>query len=120
MLLSAIVPGGGQVYNESYLKAGGVILIEGYFIGSLLYNNYKVNYHYDKAKISFDDEYLHHRKLYNRHYRRRQNDYWWLGSIIFLSAVDAFVDASLFNFEQEKDRIGIMFEKNSIGININF
>ena len=120
MLLSVVVPGGGQFYNESYYKAGLVFALEGYFIGRSIYNNKQANDYHDLMKVTTGDDFLENERLYNKYYNRRQNDFWWLGTIIFFSMVDAFVDANLYNYEQERDKVHIMFGDNKLGIGINF
>ncbi|MBW6515097.1 MAG: hypothetical protein K0B81_00595 [Candidatus Cloacimonetes bacterium] len=120
MFLSLAIPGGGQFYNESYYKAAIVFALEGYFIGRVVYNNKKVDDYYDLMKITEGEEFLENERLYNRYYIRRQNDLWWLGTVIFFSMVDAFVDANLYNYEQEREKVHIIFENSKIGIGINF
>lgn len=116
MVLSAVIPGAGQIYNESYYKAGGFIALQGFFIGSLIYNHRQVNRYYDKALDSGGEEYHYNIRQHNKHFDRRQNDMWWLGTVVFLSAVDAFVDANLYNYEQEKESVYFLFEDMRIGV----
>ncbi len=120
MFLSLVIPGGGQFYNESYYKAAFVFALEGYFIGRTIYHHDRTNHYYDRMQETSGAEQDFYESQYNRYYRRRQNDYWWLGTTVFLSIVDAFVDAHLFNYQQEKEKVQIIFENNRIGIGINF
>jgi len=120
MALSFIIPGGGQFYNESYYKAAVVFALEGYLISRTIYHHSKVNEYYDKAQESVGEDFLAYQDLYYRYYNRRQNDFWWLGTVVFLSMVDAFVDAHLYNYNQEKEKVHIIFEGNKIGIGLNF
>jgi|SRR5690554_2430507 len=120
MALSLAIPGGGQFYNESYYKAAFVLALEGYFIGRTIYHHDRVNHYRDLADTTTGEEHDFYLDEFNRYYRRRQNDYWWLGTIVFLSVVDAFVDANLYNYNQEKERVNILFGFNRVGIKINF
>ncbi len=120
MALSAFIPGGGQFYNESYHKAFTVIALEGYFIGRLIYNHNLVNKYYDKADKATGDDIFKYQQKYNEYFDRRQNDYWWLGSIVILSVLDAFVDANMYNYKEEKDSVFLLFEENKIGISFRW
>lgn len=121
MALSVVIPGGGQIYNESYYKAAGVIAIEGYFIGSLLYSHYKLDSYYDKAMNAESIElYNYYRDQYNKHFSLRQSNTWWLVSIVFISVIDAFVDANLYNYDQERGNVQLQFEDKRIGISWRF
>ena len=115
--LSFFVPGSGQLYNEAYLKSGIVIALEGSLIGLAVYHNSKAEYYYDRYKISEDEEDYNN---YLDYYYKRQNDFWWIGVVIFLSSIDAFVDAHLFNFEEKKNKIHLKFEDNVIGLSYSF
>jgi len=120
MALSLVIPGGGQFYNESYYKAAFVLALEGYFIGRTIYHHDRVQHYHDMADSTVGEEHDFYMEEYNRYYRRRQNDYWWLGTIVFLSVVDAFVDANLYNYNQEKERVNILFGHQGVGLRINF
>jgi hypothetical protein len=114
MLASMVLPGTGQIYNESYWKAPVVWGVGYYF--------YSVYQHQDKL-------YKEQRSLYestlnalgtavtdslkkslttkaetykdNRDfYKRQRNEFgWYLAITYILNVVDAYVDAALFNFE---------------------
>lgn len=115
VIKSAIVPGFGQIYNESYWK---VPIIWG-FIGWFGYNVW-LN----------DNRYQDYRKLYQqsieqgqenfvykriREFYRDQRDLFaiYLGLTYFLNLVDAYVDAHLFNFD-------ILSRNNEIRLNISY
>lgn len=120
MALSLAIPGGGQFYNESYYKAGLIFALEGVFAGRAIYHHNRMNHYYDKALASSEEDYEFYRKKYYRYHNKRQNDFWWLGSIVFLSIVDAFVDAHLYNYNIERERVQLLFDKEQIGIGIRF
>jgi len=115
--LSFIIPGGGQFYNESYLKFGLVCALEGSLIGLTIYHHFKGEDYYDKYKMTENEQDYN---KYIDYYYKKQNDLWWLGVTIFLSTVDAYVDAHLFNFEEKKRDIHFKFDGKSIGFIYNF
>ena len=116
-ILSCFIPGGGQLYNGKYLKTGFVLAVEGSFIGLAAYHHLEAEKYYDKYRISeLDSDY----NEYVKYYERRQSDFFWIGTIIFLSAIDAYVDAHLFDFEEKKNKIHLKFENNTIGLSYNF
>jgi hypothetical protein len=100
MLFSAILPGAGQVYNESYWKAPLVLGLSVYFISEFMrYNRYADDY----------------RQLYLASlstvaipaYQTKREDYknlrdanaWYFVIVYVLNIVDAYVDASLYGFD---------------------
>ena len=118
--LSLVAPGGGQFYNGKYVKSAVVLGIEGWFLGSAIYHHIQMNEAYDKANNSTGNDYNHWASEYNQHYNSRQNAYWWLGTTIFLSILDAFVDAHLYNYEAEKQRIHLELEPDKVTISWRF
>ncbi|MFO7895314.1 MAG: DUF5683 domain-containing protein [Candidatus Cloacimonadales bacterium] len=115
--LSIILPGGGQVYNGSYLKASAVAGLEGAFLSLALYNYFQSENYYDDYASSGLEVDLEN---YNKHYDRQQNYFFWLGATIFVSAVDAFVDAHLQNYFERKEKIHLKFEDNALLLSIKF
>ena len=116
-VLSLFIPGGGQFYNGAYLKSTGVLVLETGMIGLAAYHHFKAEDYYDKYKIS-GNEYDYDNYL--DYYYKRQSDLWWLGTVVFLSTIDAFVDAHLFNFEEKKNKIHLKFEDNVISLSYHF
>ena len=115
--LSCFIPGGGQLYNGKYLKSGFVIAVEGSFIGLAAYHHFEAEKYYDRYEVSeLETDY----NEYVKYYERRQSDFFWIGTIIFLSAIDAYVDAHLFDFEEKKNKIHLKFENNTVGLVYNF
>ncbi|RLC47973.1 MAG: hypothetical protein DRH57_03075 [Candidatus Cloacimonadota bacterium] len=120
MFLSLFIPGAGQFYNEQYWKAGTVFIVESTMLGFTIYNNHKMNEYYDKAKSATDEAYHRYYQKYNDYYEKRQNMYWWLGGFTFLSIVDAFVNAHLYNYDEEKRKIELRFGENKAQIKYTF
>ena len=132
-ILSLFLPGGGQFYNESYWKASGVLALEGSLIGLTTYHHiiseeYYAEYKKYKKKYiesgnqnqQYYNEYIKNYNKYVVYYNKRQSDFWWLCTVIFLSTLDAYVDAHLFNFEENKKKIHLKFENKMISLQYNF
>ncbi len=121
MLYSAFVPGAGQIYNHAYAKAGIVIGLQSWNIGRAIYNDGKAGEFADKAADASDPFYQQFYKDRSREYReKRGSDIWWIGITAALSAIDAYVDAHLSDFDSEKERLHLRFEDGRAGFQINF
>ena len=116
-VLSCFVPGGGQFYNEKYLKSGFVFAVEGSFIGLAAYHHLEAERYYDRYEVSLSETDYNE---YVKYYEKRQSDSFWIGTVIFLSAIDAYIDAHLFDFEEKKNKIHLKFENNTVGLVYNF
>lgn len=101
VLKSALLPGLGQIYNQSYWK---VPVIWG-FIGWFGYNvwlndkQYKDYRNLYQLSIEQGQENFIYKRI--REFYRDQRDLFaiYLGLTYFLNLVDAYVDAHLFNFD---------------------
>ncbi len=116
-VLSCFIPAGGQFYNGKFVKSGFVFALEGSFIGLAVYHHTKAEDYYDRYRTSLSESDY---SEYVKYYEKRQSDFFWVGTIVFLSAIDAYVDAHLFNFEEKKNKIHLKFENNMIGLSYNF
>jgi hypothetical protein len=102
MLRSAIIPGWGQFYNESYIKIPIIWGVSTWFI---------------YAWITQNKNYIHYQDLYNKSFLETSNPYTsdykrirdsyrddrdlfaiYFGLTYFLNIIDAYVDAHLFDF----------------------
>lgn len=121
MLYSAFIPGGGQIYNHAYVKAGIVIGVQGYLIGSTVYHDAKVQDFKQKLKTT-NDAYLQQRYRDQRDdYRaRRTSDIWWMGITAALSVLDAYVDAHLADFDAQKQKLHLRFEDEQLKLQYQF
>lgn len=120
-LFSLMLPGGGQLYNQSYLKAIGVAGIEVYLISKLVYDLNRSSEYRDQANgASSSSEQAFYEDLEEDYFRRSQTDRWWLGTVVFLSMVDAYVDAHLYNYQAKKKRFEVEFGATSIRIGFRF
>ena len=102
VLRSALIPGWGQIYNESYWKAPIVWGILGYFVYYWIDNNNLYNDYRDLFSESLEPgtsgNLIYKR---NRDFYRDQRDQFavYIGLTYFLTLVDAYVDAHLFDFD---------------------
>ncbi len=121
MLYSAFIPGGGQVYNQAYVKASVVIGLQSYLIGTAIYHDAKVQDYKSKASSS-SDAYLsqHYRQRVDEYREKRNSDIWWIGITAALSVLDAYVDAHLADFESQKSKLRLRFEGETIALQIIF
>ncbi len=114
MLSTMILPGAGQIYNESYWKAP-VVWGLGYYFYSVyknqddLYKAVKKKYEtslivYDTtsnalAKEELGDQISYYLDTRKFHERQRNEFGWYLAITYVMTILDAYVDAALYNFE---------------------
>jgi hypothetical protein len=90
MLRSLILPGWGQFYNGQYLKGVLAVGAETGFIAAAVYwNQRQVGETNSEAQLLYKD------------YRNQM--VWWLAGTILLSMLDAYVDASLSDFDESPE-----------------
>jgi len=102
VLRSAVIPGLGQIYNESYWKAPVIWGITGWLVYNWVDNNtlYKDNRNFFSE--TGDDIFRKRRDFYRD---QRDNFAIYLVLTYFLNLVDAYVDAHLFDFSVKEDFI---------------
>ena len=99
LLRSLAVPGWGQFYNRSYIKATIVFGAETFFIYKAAHWWIETEDQYDRVEQATPEMKSFEFQLYQS-YRGRRNDFLWLtGLTIFLSIFDAYVDAHLSGFD---------------------
>ncbi len=105
--LSAALPGAGQIYNQSYWKPPIIWGFAGYWIYEWFQNNSSYKDYRDKysASIPLYPPYgdLHLQNLRDFYRDERDKFAWYLGALYFLNLVDAYVSASLFDFDVSSD-----------------
>ena len=116
-MLSALIPGGGQFYNDKKLKSFLIATGELSLIYKFYYDTSQKNYYFDKYQNNKSQ--TDYQKFYNYYYKK-QSDIFWLGFYIIMSSTDAFVDAHLYNFESQKKKIHILFKKNKLEVGYEF
>ena len=102
MLRSAVLPGWGQFYNESYWKIPIVWGVSAWFAYNWIEQNDSYKYYQDLYNISLTEtsngnsDYKSLRDFY-----RDDRDLFgiYLGLTYFLNLIDAYVDAHLFDFD---------------------
>lgn len=125
VVLSAILPGLGQFYNESYWKLPIIAAIGGSLGYYFFYNNSKFLDYRDLYANSLtpqnpfgDDRYKRLRESYRD---ARDQNLLYFAMFYLVNLADAYVDAHLYDFNVDKQiNIGL-FKKNSlVNLNIKF
>jgi len=120
-IVYSLFPGGGQIYNESYIKAGAVIGIQSFLIASAVHNNSKVQDWKDKINAETDPFLLESYKNSQKNYREKHTrDFWLMGFTLAFSTLDAYIDANLSNFKAEKENIHLRFEDKTLFVEYHF
>jgi len=117
IIYSALIPGGGQIYNDRYIKAGIAIGLEALFLGSGIYYQIEGNKAWDKYEETGDDNFYND---YSDYHLKSQSMLWWFFSMKFLSVLDAYVDAKLFNYDSKKRQLELELSGSSISLNYRF
>lgn len=103
MLSSMVVPGLGQIYNESYWKAP-VVWGLGYYFYSVYDHQDKL---YREARSNYDTTVTLQNPAGNNSFRSLRDFYknqrnifgWYMVLTYLFNVLDAYVDAALYNFE---------------------
>lgn len=111
---SAILPGWGQIYNESYWKAPVIWGVMGWFVYGWIDNNNNYIDYKNLYSQNGDALYLDYRNFY-----RDQRDEFAIYLLLtyFLNLVDAYVDAHLFDFSVDEN---YMTGTKMLNIRVNF
>ena len=103
VLLSAAIPGGGQVYNGSYWKVPIIIGAQVFFVTQWLSSNKSYEYYRTQYSnsISIYPPYgnLNLKDLRDSYRDQRDSYAWYMAGVYLLSLADAYVDAELSGFE---------------------
>lgn len=115
VLRSVVIPGWGQFYNESYWKIPLIWGLMTYYASiwikshRLYWDNQQYYLDYKDKDVNLANFYLSRRKLY----RNQRDDFAvYIGLVYFLTLVDAYVDAHLFDFDVGPDLFTIGFQLN--------
>lgn len=94
MLLTTIIPGGGQFYTERYIK--GIIIggAQSYLVYRGVQTQLKINELEGKTDLSSEEQDLLNEKL-----DKRRKLGWWMALVWTVGILDAYVDAQLYGFE---------------------
>jgi hypothetical protein len=112
VLLSAVLPGAGQFYNESYWKVPILLGLTGYFAYVWVKQNDKYKDYRDQyaaSQVQYPPDGDPNLKALREFYHNQRNDFTWYFLIVyFINLVDAYVDAHLFDFDVREERISSM------------
>jgi hypothetical protein len=122
VLLSAVLPGAGQIYTGRYWKVPLILGFEGYFGTEW----FRMNDHYKQARSKYDEsvtagvnkgqgdaQFLYERDFYHD---ERDRFAFYFAITYLLNLIDAYVGASLYNFDVG-DNLGSTTVKIRIPIN---
>lgn len=113
ILLSAVLPGAGQIYTERYWTAPIVIGFTAYFISQWikaddLYisarDRYRLSVEQNEGGGQGSAQFLYERDFYRD---QRDKFAFYLALTYFLNIVDAYVGASLYSFEVDDNLNGV-------------
>lgn len=110
---SALIPGFGQLYNESYWKIPVIWGLGAWFVYGWIDNN---NLYKQNRELYLQTQNFTYR--INRDFYRDQRDNFtiYLAILYLLNLVDAYVDAHLFDFTVDEDLTG----RTRLSVKINF
>ncbi|TKJ43022.1 hypothetical protein CEE36_05930 [candidate division TA06 bacterium B3_TA06] len=121
MLLSAFIPGAGQLYNESYAK-GGLIAAAEIALACFTVREHLLMIGVDEM---WSDDVPSSVKgpridsLRNLHQDRRNVFAFFTGAVIAFAVSDAYVDAHMFRFK-EQQRLSLVPAEQGIGLALRY
>ncbi|MGC9316257.1 MAG: DUF5683 domain-containing protein [bacterium] len=116
--LSLLVPGAGQIYNRNYWKAPIVIALEGYTIWTAVEANGRMQSAEELGQTLPEGsaEFESAKSDWQRARENRNLHIWLFVGAVFLSTLDAYVDAHLYNWTSEM-ATPVISEAHTIHIN---
>ncbi|MFA6233631.1 MAG: DUF5683 domain-containing protein [Bacteroidota bacterium] len=125
VIRSAIFPGWGQFYNESYWKIPIVLGVTGFLVWGVVtehttFKDYERRYAATITEEEPSGTLL--LKRYREFYRDRRDTYgWWLLVTYLLQLADAYVDAALFSFDVSDEAVIMLIpQPGGMGMQIRF
>ncbi|MEO8665487.1 MAG: DUF5683 domain-containing protein [Ignavibacteria bacterium] len=122
---SAILPGAGQFYNESYWKIPVIAGLGGYFVYEWIRNN--------NTYLDYKEQYINSQTPENpsgnlqlqtlREFYRDQRDNFIIYSVILyvVNLIDAYVDAQLYDFDvSDNIRLGLLKKDKILKLTYSF
>jgi len=102
LLRSLALPGWGQLYNEQYIKSALAAAAEGLLVaGAVIEHGRAEDDHSIYQDLSRSDEVREAAwRRYSRRIDKRNTYLWYYAGFKFLSAIDAYVDAHLYRFDE--------------------
>lgn len=125
VLRSAVLPGWGQFYNESYLKVPVVLGLTGFLAWGIVTEHSNFREYADLYDASITEEFPNDNLLHKRFrefYRDRRDTYgWWLLVAYLLQLADAYVDAALFSFDVgDESTLTLIPQSGAVGMQLRF
>lgn len=125
VLYSALLPGAGQFYNESYWKIPVIVGLGSYFVyGWIKNNNQYLDYKQQYANSQTPENPNGNLQLENlrEFYRDQRDNFIIYSSILYLiNLIDAYVDAQLFDFNvSDKVKFGLIQKDKLIKLSYSF
>ena len=122
---SAVLPGAGQLYNQSYWKIPVIAGLGGYFVYEWIKNNneyldYKTQYQNSQTEANPSGN---PQLQYLREFYRDQRDNFIIYSLILyvVNLIDAYVDAQLYDFDvSESIKLGFLKKEKLLKISYDF
>lgn len=127
VLLSAVLPGAGQFYNQSYWKIPIIAGFVGYFgyeyfRENNLYKDYRDQYINSQTEVNPEGD-LNLKSLREFYRNQRDNFVWYFMIVYVINLVDAYVDVHLFDFDikdEKLTRFGKTDKTYRLKLNLNF
>jgi hypothetical protein len=121
MLYSALLPGGGQLYNEAYVKSFVVVGLQAWLISSAIDDGKSIRHYNKLMSAATEPEFQQYYQAQRNSYRDElKSDYWWIGTVAILSVADAFVDAHLYSYKAEKNKVDLKFKDKMLNLQYHF
>ena len=122
---SAVIPGWGQFYNESYWKVPIVLGISGFLVYGMISEHQNFIEYSDLYDASITEDSPSGNlllKRYREFYRDNRDTYgWWLLVTYLLQLADAYVDAALFSFDvSPESSLTLMPRPGGVGMQLRF
>ena len=114
---SAIFPGWGQIYNESYWKVPVIWGVMGWFVYAWIDNNNKYLDYKNLYTQYGDNAIINYKKARDFYLDQRDEFAIYIALTYFLNLVDAYVDAHLFDFSVGEN---YMTKSKMLNIRVNF
>jgi hypothetical protein len=113
MLLSAFIPGGGQLYNESYWK-GGIAAAAEIALASFTVREQLLMSSVEETWSGAAQD-----SVYTIHRNRRNVYAFFTGAVIVFAVSDAYVDAHMFGFK-EAQRLSLEPSDQGLGLALHY
>lgn len=125
VLYSAVLPGLGQFYNESYWKIPIIAGFGGYFGYEIIdYNNIAKDYEAQYVATQTPDNPggdTRYKQLRDRSKDNRDQFIFYFGILYLANLVDAYVDAHLYDFDvSEKVKLSMTKHPGRLNFSVNF